>query len=299
MVIPSELKLRHIRVFLAVARAGSVSGAARGLHVSQPAVSKTLADTERLVGQALFERSGRRMVLTAAGRMLRRHAIEAMRALERGIEEINGARPAGRLAVGVLPTVAGSLFPSVVQQFSRARASCISVTTGPHGYLLERLRRGDIELMVGRMPEPDEMAGLGFEFLYEDPVELVARPQHPGLGGAPAQALRSNPVILPTRASIIRRLVDRYLGAQGCDRVQPVLETVSPNLALPLVEASDMLWFISRSVVARALASGRVARFDLGARYMSGAVGITRKNPDEPDADVAFLIELLRKFAAV
>lgn len=299
MIIPVGLKLRHIRAFLTVAEHQSVSAAARHLNVSQPALSKTIADTEHLLGQTLFDRSGRQMSLTLTGTLFRRHALNAVHSLESGIQEINGTATEETISVGLLPTVAGSLFPDVARAFSEARPSAvISVTTGPHGYLLERLRNGAIDLMVGRMPEPGEMAGLRFEFLYEDPIDLVARKGHPKIGTDVPAAIRTNPVIMPTRDSIIRKIVDGFLKAQGLDMVRAHLETVSLNLALPLLVNSDMIWFISRGVVARELASGTLETFDLGAGYMSGAVGITLRSAAESKDAADLLVELLHVKAA-
>ncbi|MCS6626876.1 LysR substrate-binding domain-containing protein [Roseibacterium beibuensis] len=299
MVIPHALSLRHVRVFLAIAEAGTVSAAARRLHVSQPALSKTLADIERIVGHPLFDRTGRKMTLTVPGTLFRRHALDAVHSLESGLQAISGDGATETLSVGLLPTVAASLFPDVARRYAHDRpASVISVTTGPHGYLLDRLRRGDIDLMVGRMPEPSEMAGLRFAFLYEDSIELVARAGHPGLKTDVAEAVRANPVILPTRESIIRKIVDGFLAAQGLADLRPILETVSPNLALPLLLDTDMLWFISRGVVARELSSGNLSTFDLGAGYMSGAVGITLRQGAETTANADYLIELLHAAAS-
>ncbi|QFS84935.1 Hca operon transcriptional activator (plasmid) [Roseivivax sp. THAF40] len=300
MIIPLGLNLRHIRVFLAVAQQGSVSAAARRLNVSQPALSKTVADTERLIGQPLFRRTGRKMVLTAPGAIFLRHALDAMRNLENGLKAVSGDGPDDVLSVGVLPTVAASLFPAVVQDFREARRSAyISVTTGPHGHLLDKLRRGDIELMIGRMPEPDEMAGLRFSFLYEDTIELVARADHPGLSRKVRHILRDYPVILPNRASIIRKIVDGFLSAEGIDGVTPALETVSLNLALPLLQSTDMTWFISKGVVARELQMGTLGTFDITAGYMTGAVGITMRSDKDTSTHAAYLIELLNQRGAL
>ncbi|MFQ1700315.1 LysR substrate-binding domain-containing protein [Loktanella agnita] len=294
MIIPRDLKLRHIAGFLAVAEMESVTAAARQLSVSQPALSKTIADIERSLGNPLFDRVGRRMLLTAAGKMFRRHALTAISSLEAGVQAVSGQSGQDAISVGVLPTVTGGLFPFVTLDFVQDRPGVsISVTTGPHGYLLDRLRAGAIDLMVGRMPAPDEMAGLRFEFLYDDPIELVARADHPQRTASVEHALAESPVILPTRESIIRRIVDEFLNARGLTHLHPTLETVSLNLALPLLMNSDMLWFISRGVVARELDAGSLIRFNLGADYMSGAVGITLQHTRNENRHADYLIELL------
>jgi len=299
MVIDVPLKLRQLHVVLAVAEAGSVSAAARRLNVSQPALSKTIADTERLLGQRLFDRAGRRMTLTAQGLAFERHARDALRSIERGIRTVSGGADADAVSVGVLPTVAGGLFPEVARAFATTSPDTVlSVMTAPHGHLLDKLRGGEIDLMVGRMPAPDEMSGLRFDFLYEDPIELVARAGHPGLSLGADIALRRYPLILPHQQSIIRGSVDGFLRARGFDGVQARMETVSLSVALPLILETDMLWFISRGVVAREIASRRLAGLDLGAGFMSGAVGITLRSEASLDDGAQALIDLLHGQAA-
>ncbi len=294
MNIPLGLKLRHIEGFLTVAECDSVSEAARCLNVSQPALSKTIADAEIILDRKLFDRSGRRLTLTAAGSLFRRYALDAVKSLEEGTFALNGQNKATNISVGVLPTVAGGLFPSATKSFVALRPeTTVSVTTGPHRFLLDLLRQGAIDLMVGRMPTPDEMVGLNFAFLYNDAIELVACSDHPSINLGAVRALVENPVILPTRESIIRKIVDGFLNAQGLSALKPKLETVSLNLSLPLLLDSNMLWFISRGVVGRELAAGNLATFDLGADYMSGAVGVTQRRSDTQDTSINDLIELL------
>ena len=111
MNIPKDLKLRHLEAFLAVADAGTISGAARVRNVSQPAMSKTLSELEGQLGTQLFERTGRRAILTPGGEAFRRHAIAALQSLEAGCRVLSGPSHTDLVKVGVLPTVAGGFFP--------------------------------------------------------------------------------------------------------------------------------------------------------------------------------------------
>ncbi|MGR3496877.1 LysR substrate-binding domain-containing protein [Citreimonas sp.] len=299
MIIPNGLKLRHVEAFLAVADLGGLTAAARARHVSQPALSKTIADLESLVGAKLFDRTGRRVVLNAEGRAFRRHALQALASLEAGIRSLGGAGPDDRIAVGVLPTVAGSLFPQVAIDFARARPDVqVAVTTGPNRYLIDRLRAGEIDLMIGRMPAADDMPGLRFEYLYEDRIDLVARADHPMAGRPAPQALRACPVILPDRSAIIRETVEKYLGVIGLAGLRPAFETVSLAFARPLLQRSDMLWFISRGVVAHEVAAGGLHAFALDSGFMTGAVGITARHSGYQNPQIAALAGLLHDAVA-
>ncbi|WP_417278040.1 LysR substrate-binding domain-containing protein [Celeribacter sp.] len=299
MDIPNGMKLRHLEAFLAVAEAGTISAAARARNVSQPALSKTIAELEAQLGTELFTRTGRQAVLTPAGEAFRRHALSSLQSLEAGVRALTGGGRMDVVKVGVLPTVASGLFPAVALEFSNLRPDArIAVITGPNRYLIDRMRSGGLDLVVGRMAPARDMTGLSFEYLYDETVLLVGRKGHPGLALSPVEALRRYPVILPNPGSIIRQQVVQYLIAAGLDESVDVrFETVARPVGLPLVERSDMLWFISRGVVERELTEGRLATLDLGVDYMTGAVGLTRKFDFTRDSPADFLASLLHQRA--
>ena len=282
MTIHRGVKLRHLRIFLAIADAGSISAAARELGIAQPSVSKALADLEAMVDARLLERAGRGVALTAKGDTFRRHAAQALKALDAGSEAVMGAAP-GRISVGVLPTVAGTFFPDVALPFLSQHPDLrLSVTTGSHLGLLDDLRAGRIDMMLGRMPDTAEMPGLRFHWLYDEEIALVARADHPLRDRPPEEALRLAPVILPPDTAIIRRAVEDYLTAIHVTQPEVSIQTVSLAPALRFLEGSDMLWFISRGVVERELQRGTLTAWPLDAPFLSGAVGMTtRANEDD------------------
>lgn len=270
------IKLRHVRLFLQLADSGSPTAAARAAGMSQPAVSRAVAEMEGMLGAALFERQGRRLLLTDAGEDFRRHAREAMVSLDAAAGAVSGDRTGGRLAVGLLPTVSTRFFPAVLGRFLADRPPVtLSVESAAHPFLLQKLRDRQIDLMIGRMPQSAEMAGLEFDFLYEEPIVAVVRAGHP-LAGAPIDRLLTElPVVMPTREAIIRRTVEDFLASIGHARLVPAVETVTLALGRGLLLASDAVWFISKGVVEAELDLGQLVTVPLGATYLSGAVGMT------------------------
>lgn len=293
MTIHPGVKLRHLRIFLTIAEAGSISAAARELGIAQPSVSKALADLEAMVGARLLERAGRGVALTARGDTFRRHAAQALKALDAGSEAVRGTAP-GSVSVGVLPTVAGGFFPDVALPFLAQHTDMrLSITTGSHLHLLGELRAGRIDMMLGRMPDTAEMPGLRFHWLYDEEIVLVARAGHP-LRDRPADvALRSAPVILPPDTAIIRRAVEDYLTAIHVTQPEVSVQTVSLAPALRFLEGSDMLWFISRGVVERELQRGTLVAWALDAPFLSGAVGMTSRANDRHSPGLRLLHDAL------
>lgn len=291
------IKLRHIRAFLDIAAEGNLSAVARAQGITQPALSRTLAELEALLDQPMFLRQGRRLVLTEGGALFRRHALAGVQALEAGVAAL---RPGsgGAIRVGVLPTVATRFFPLVALRFIQLRPDItLSVETGPHHYLLRLLRDGAIDMMVGRLPAASEMSGLGFDHLYEEDVVLAGRAAHPLAHRPLAEVLSSVPLILPPATALIRPAVDAYLASLGLNGLRPAVETASLALGRGICLASDALWFISRGVVVEDLDSGAMAERPTGARFLSGAVGITRRHGDPPPG-LAVLETIAREVAA-
>ncbi|MBD9528842.1 LysR substrate-binding domain-containing protein [Paracoccus sp. PAR01] len=271
------VKLRHIRAFLDIAAEGGLSAVARAQGITQPALSRTLAELESLLGQPMFLRQGRRLLLTEAGAVFRRHAIAAIQSLEAGAAAL---RPggSGTLRIGVLPSVATRFLPQVMLRFRELHPQILlAAETGPHFHLMRLLRDGHVDVMVGRLPGASEMAGLSFDHLYEDEVILVARADHPLREHPAPQALAVCPVILPPATALIRPAVNDYLAANGLAGMRPAFETVSLALGRGICLGSDALWFISRGVILHELERAEMTQLPTGARFLSGAVGMTRR----------------------
>lgn len=297
-IMHPAIKLRHIRAFLDIAAEGSLSAVARLRGLTQPGLSRSLAELEDLLGQALFAREGRRLVLTDAGRLFRRHATLAVEALEAGAAALHPGEGAATIHVGILPTVAAGLFPRVALRFRALMPNVsLNVETGPNVWLLRRLREGSLDLMVGRMPAASEMVDLAFEHLYEEPVVLCARAGHPGIWRPVRDLIRDHPLILPSPDAIIRRIVDDYLVTLGLSGLRPAFETVSLAFGRGILMASDALWFISRGVVAQELARGDLIMIETGAGFLSGAIGVTRHQNIDAQPFLHVVLDILRELA--
>lgn len=291
------LKLRHIRAVLDIATAGSLSAVARAQGITQPALSRTLAEAETLLGAVLFRRENRRLVLTEQGAVFRQHASLALQALETATAALHPGTSQGRLTIGVLPTAATRLFPRIALRL-RALAPdvLLSIITGPHSYLTGLLRDGTIDLMLGRLPGAREVAGLSFEHLYDEEVVLVARAGHPFADDARG-AVAGCPLILPPEGAIIRGAVDDYLASLGLVGVRAAIETVALPFARGVLLGSDAIWFISKGVVAEDLDRGDLILLPTNARYLAGAVGMTRRQAGATNPALDLLVQLAREGA--
>ncbi|KRW61407.1 pca operon transcription factor PcaQ [Pseudomonas sp. TTU2014-080ASC] len=278
MNIDNRIKFRHLQCFLEVARQGSLARAADVLAISQPAVSKTLKELEEVLDARLFERSKQGVTPTAAGLAFLRYAGPSVQALREGVRSLrSGEHEAGQLRLGVLSTVESSLIPDVVRRLhERHPALVISVATGQSTDLLDKLRAGDLDLVVGRVSDSPRIEGLTFEHLYSESMILVVRPGHPLLRKPlrDAAALADYPVVVPLAGTIIRRYANSLFVQCGIGLPSQRLETISVALSRRYVQSCDAVWVAPLDAVRQDLQRSELFELDIGLREPGGSVGI-------------------------
>ncbi len=300
-IIDPRLRLRHIACFLEVARLRSMAGAADALNISQPAATKTIQELESLLGGKLLDRSKRRLALTPFGETFFRYASTSLTALRQGIEVARQDSQAQVLRIGALPTVSVRILPGAVQAFTQGGADVgTRIITGPNGYLLSLLRTGDVDLVIGRMAEPEAMLGLSFEHLYSERVVWAVRPGHPLLSEDVFNLgmTESYQLLMPTPDSVIRAAVDRLLLAHGVSAASGVIETVSNAFGRSYVRQTDAIWIISEGVVAKDVSEGQLALLPVDAQETLGPVGFTTRADAVPALATMSFMQAVREVAA-
>ncbi|WP_233885217.1 pca operon transcription factor PcaQ [Paraburkholderia flagellata] len=296
-----RVKFRHLQCFLAVAQMGSVQQAAESLSVTQPAVSKTIAELELVLGVKLFERGRHGAVPTREGQLFMPHASACVSALRQGVALL--ARDEGAvtatLDIGVLPTVATALLPAALRHFGEEwpRVS-VRLLTGANTELLERLKTGAISFAVGRLADPERMVGLSFEQLYNEPLAVVVRAGHPLAQGAglPAQ-LASFPLVLPPFGTLIRQAADSLLAAWGALPLSAFVELLSVSVGRALALQNDAVWFVPAGAVEYDLRRGTLVRLPLPSAGGEEPVGLVQRTDTQPTPAGRALIEAVRRAA--
>jgi len=302
-LIDSRVKFRHLHTFVEVARQKSIGRAADALRISQPAVTKTIRELEEALGVSVFERDGRGIRITRYGEVFLRHAGASLTALRQGFDsvsqEILDAGPP--LRVGALPTVSTRIMPTAMTAFLKAgTGSRVKIVTGENAVLMEQLRLGELDLVVGRLAAPEKMTGLSFEHLYSEQVVFVVRTGHPLL--EPRHALFDSfgdyPVLMPSRGSIIRPIVEQFLIAHGIAKLPTQIETVSDAFGRAFVRSSDAIWIISAGVVAADIEDGLLQALPVDTSETRGPVGLTIRADTVSSTPLSILMQTVREAAS-
>ena len=293
-----RIRLRHLTAFLETIRQGGVARAGAELGMTQPAVSKAIAELESITGVALFDRSRRALTLTAEGEVFARFAQAGIATIGQGIDTLRSTRDGvSSVAFGALPSVTADVVPRALMAFARAPLACRTlVESGPSPYLLGLLRRGAIDFVVGRLARPEAMEGLSFEQLCSERLVLVVRPSHPLAAEVRVslQQAAGYAWLMPPRDAIIRPAIDALLIAGGVSRLAQEFETVSNSLGRALTLQSDSVWAISESVVRADLATGQLVRLAADMAATLGPIGITTRTAAELTAPTLELIAAIR-----
>lgn len=249
--IRSNLKLSHLQLIVALDEHRHLGKVAAHMNVSQPAVSKTLAALETKLGFPLFNRTTRGMEPSEHGDCLIRHAQDILRRLtsvEDELRDISDGR-IGRISLGVLPSAATVLVPRFVADMNRLNAGITtSVREGTMETLLPRLRSGDVDFVVGARPSRRLEEEFETELLYEDPIVVVAGPNHP-LTGVPRlqwRQLGGYSMVLPTQDASTRLVIEEFLLDQGLRVPSQHLESLSTLTNIGVLQYTDSVGFMTR-----------------------------------------------------
>jgi len=291
----NRIRLRHLQCFLAVAQGGSLRAAAEQLAISQPAVTKTLAELEQMLGCSLFERGRAGAKPTLHAQAFLRHASASVQSLQAAVDSVLRG-PAPPLRLGVLPTVA-PLLPALLQSaWAEQPGLRLQVHTGRNVELLAQLRAGTLDAVLGRLADPPALAGLSFELLRAEPLRAVVRTGHPLLrrrAGAAAQWARW-PWVLPLPDTLIRVAADRVLARHAAVPAAGVVETLSVSLALALVEEQAAIWIAPRCAVQPAIDAGRLQALALDTSGSEEPIGLLLRADSPPAAVLQALMAPLR-----
>lgn len=301
--ITSRLQLRHFHAFVAVCEERHVGRAAARLHLTQPAVSKTLAELEDIVGTRLLDRGRRGAATTANGEEFLPYAVAVLEALGRagGVVGTRQRAAVETVRLGALPTVTPDLLPAALEQFRLRRPHArVTLQTASNAPLLHQLTTGAVDLVLGRMSDPSAMTGLTFEWLYVEPLAIAVRPGHPLVEEPLASIARvlDYALVVATPGTVPRHMTESYLRAQGAELPPNCLETMDLSLARLLVQRSDAVWFAPAGAVREDVARGQLHRLNVTTSGTEEPVGLLRRREGTLNAATLELVQVLRAAAA-
>jgi DNA-binding transcriptional LysR family regulator len=291
------VELRHLRYFRAVADFGSLTAAARRLHVSQSAISEQIVDLEEELGCALLDRTGRQVRLTEQGRVFLAEARRTLEAAQRAVDVTRGSMrgEVGTLAIGFFLWGSGGFFPRIIREFRRLRPGIrLSLVEMHATEQIEALEEERIDVGLTRPLEAPLDRVLRSELLYRDPVVVAMRPEHRLARRTvkPADLAAERLVLAERRSNPL--LFDSIVAVCAAEGFSPQIASTSGTWSgvLTLVEAGEGIALVPAGV--RNLRTRGLAFRPLGPGLLSLGIAAVWNPKNEGAALIEFL-RLLRE----
>jgi Transcriptional regulator len=245
------MELRHLRYFAALAERLNFTHAAEKVHVTQSTLSHQIKQLEDEVGQRLFDRVGKRVVMTEAGETLLPVVTKALREIDDGIRTLKGSarQLSGMVRIGATHTFNISLIPTCLATFLTNNPSVrVTVEELSAAEIEERIEADELD--IGIAYRPVELRDLWLEPLYNEEMVLAVGPEHAFAHRKRIRVIelhRRNLVLLPKEFST-RQMLDGCFQSAGAEPVV-VAETNTIAAMLSLVRQMDIAAIVSEQAV--------------------------------------------------
>jgi DNA-binding transcriptional LysR family regulator len=253
--IGRRLKLRDLHLLMTVVQHGSMAKAAAELGVSQPAVSKAIADMEHTLGLRLLDRGRNGIAPTAYGQALVKRGLIIFDELKQGVKELEFlADPSvGSLRIGSTESVAAGMLPAIVERFCREypRVHLDVAQTVISTLHYRELRERSIDLLIGRIPTPFTEDDLDADVVYDDHTVVVAGRQSKWARARNLKLadLSGESWILPPADTMPGALAVELFRGGGAKMPRTPLTTLSMHLCCKLVATGQFVALLPSSIV--------------------------------------------------
>jgi DNA-binding transcriptional LysR family regulator len=298
----TRLKLRQLRLLIAVGQHGSIQNAARDLSISQPAATKMIQDLELDFEVKLFARTNRGVVPTVFGESLIRHGKLIFAQVSNAAQELDDLNEgnSGRVVVGTLLAASPTLLPIAVEEILKERPHvAIKIVEGTNEVLMPALLSGEIDMVVGRLPSHRYRENITQEKFFDERVLAVSGAQHPlaQQTNVTFEQLKPFGWILPPVETTLRRQTDQFFIRQDQYAPPTAIESVSYLANRSLLRTHDFIGIMPAHVAALDIQTGVLASIDWVAPFGAGPVGVSYRGKHSLSPASAAFLSALRSAA--
>ena len=257
------MTLRHMQIFIEVFRHMNMSRAAESLHLSQPAVSLAISELEKYYGIALFDRIGRRLYVTEAGKRFYSyalHIIATFDAMETGIRNWDFL---GQLRIGASISLGTRLLPRIIQSFSAEFPDIrVQVTVNSSETIESMILSNDLDLGLGE--GLIHAAEIEADPFFEDRLVMICALSHPlaQRRRITLQEVIHQPFLLRELGSGTREFFDAFLQARQM-KIEPLWQSTSTRAIVSAVEAGLGISVLPYEIVKDDIQNNQVAIIEL------------------------------------
>lgn len=292
------MDLRELRQFLAVAETRSFRRAAEALHLTQPAISKSIRSLETELGVRLFDRYREGVIPTAVGEILLTHAKLISTELRHTLDAVSAAKSGthGEIIVGAALSMVETLLPQATANLLRHRPQVrVEVRSALVDDLIVMLRRGDVDLVFSGLPATAERGDISLAPLFTDRVEVVVRAGHPLTAAARLRMkdLLSFPWVMFGPTVLSKQYVETAFRSVGLTPPVTAVESNSSTYNKALVMSSDFVSYLPYQLIRKEHEAGLLVPLSFNELTWHREVGvISRRRGSLSPAARALIAEI-------
>jgi DNA-binding transcriptional LysR family regulator len=301
--IGRRLKLRDVHILLAVVESGSMARAAQHLSITQPVISKAIADLEHVLGVRLLERSRHGVKVTPYGQALLESGLSAFDELRRGVQKIEFLTDptAGEVRIGATEPITAGLLPVAIDRLCHRhpRLSVDVVQAPTTAALYRELRERTVDFVIGRVAATALEHDLTVEVLFNEPILVVAGSQSVWAGRR--QIAHSELInarwVLPRAGTPARSIIAEWFQACRLELPRAAVVCNSIQLQNALIATGDFLTLLPRSLLQFSAKRLAIKVLNVKLPAAQGPVGIVTLRNRQPAPVTQRFIDCIRDVA--
>ncbi|MGH8806258.1 MAG: LysR family transcriptional regulator [Noviherbaspirillum sp.] len=300
--IQNRLRVKQLALIAALGELKTLHKVAEAMHLSQPAATKMLHEIEETLGVTLFERHPRGMQPTVFGESVIRYAMLMLSDLDNLRKKLvtQAAGGEGEISVGAIMAPApGLLARTIVELKAQYPRLMIRVQVDTSDVLTQLLRQGKLDVVLGRLAEPDDHHDLDFEVLENEALSVICGIHHPLVKARrlTLKDLAISPWILQPPSSPMRQLLERAFRDAGMTRPENLVETASILTTTTLLQDTDMVSVTPTTIAKHYATAGMVSILPVRIKFQLDPYGIITRKDLFPTPAISIFQRCLRTLA--
>jgi DNA-binding transcriptional LysR family regulator len=299
-----SLTYAQLQALVAVSEAENFTLAARQLGLAQPTVHRAVTQIEQEAARSLFERTAFGILPTRLCQALTQAARLAIYELDQAdaeLAEFDGGE-AGSIVIGAMPLARSVLLPTALVRFRQQyREMAVQVVDGPYLGMLNELRRGSLDILLGALREPAPIDDIVQEALFDDRLALLSRPDHPLAARSviSVEDLLAYPWVVPHSGTPTRAQFETIFSSAGRQPPRCLIESGSLLLMRGLLLESDHLCCISHVQARTECDRGLLRQLPFDTDDLVRPIGLTFRAGWRPTNPQRKMIDILTEVAAL
>lgn len=294
------IKVQDLRMIIALDEHGTILNAATVMGLSQPAITKRLQDLEKDLGITLFHRMSRGVEPTPYGEIIIKHAHIILNQLRNAEGEVSdlSAGLGGRLTIGIPVAASTNLVSEAIIALLEKRKNVqITLVEDYNIRLIPSLKRGNLDLIVGRLPNKTQYDDIAIEGFYKESLQLVVRNEHPlaDKKNINTEDLLGWNWLMPPQDSIMYGQIEGFFRKHELAMPQVSIYSLSHIGSLKVMHHQDLIAAFPKESIASEIKNGRLKALDLDLSAEATEIGIITRQTGFNSPAAQMFMDIIRE----